>query len=241
MNVFAICFIFLLSFKSFSSDLPCKEWQISVEGHTVNAYVRADGTSVQKYSKETFCREKWKNADFWGSFFSDSNPKKWPYTKEHFLRWTSSEKLKVIQLFSNVPVYLQAKVSGLYRAKNSVVFGNPSSTIVFPPTIVFYNSFFKNKKQSAIIVHELAHLKFETLSLDEKIEFMTLAGWTLGEINLARRKIDLIPPTKIIKPDSSIGIDEDFANHMEMYITESKKLERVNKNIYNFFKNRFMP
>ena len=103
MNVFTICFIFLLSYDSFSSDLPCKEWQIFVKGHPVDAYVRADGTSVQKYSKETFCRERWINADFWGSLFLDSNPKKWSYSKEQFLRWTSIEKLKVIQLFSSVP------------------------------------------------------------------------------------------------------------------------------------------
>lgn len=69
---------------------------------------------------------------------------------------------------------------------------------------------------------------------------MALAGWKIGNVDLASRKVELIKPPKLIKLDSALNQEEDFANHIEVYVTNPLLIKNHNINTYNFLAKRFL-
>ncbi len=88
----------------------------------------------------------------------------------------------------------------------------------------------------AIVGHEMAHLLYARLSVDDIVLFTDLAGWTL---KVEGSQVFEIPPTKVLIEDSTLSKEEDFANSVEVYFTTPAKLQTHNPRLYDFFKKRF--
>lgn len=229
--MYTILLFIVLTFTSkiFASPPPCSAWQTTVNSHHVKKHQRGNAPSVSSYDKKTFCREKYLNADFWGPKLKNTSV------------WKSKELLKVLQVLSTLPSYLKLDVDSFERQKTSEVKNNPASSDMPKKAIVLYDLFFKKSitEQKLIISHELAHFLYLKLSKNEQKEFVELAVWKLGAINLTTRKVDLIQPNKLLKVDSAVNPEEDFANHIEVLISNPTKIKQHNPNIYNFLTKRF--
>lgn len=64
-----------------------------------------------------------------------------------------------------------------------------------------------------------------------------MSGWS-QRIDFKNRKVFEQPPIKLIKPDSSEGIEEDFSNHVEEFYIAPDKYKKSYPLIYNFLKAR---
>lgn len=229
--MFSVGYSCLIFSKAFASPPPCKPWQILVKQHHVNEHNRDLTTHVNAYNKDSYCRAKFHNSDFWG-------PKLFLKKSE----WKKHELLTVLELLASLPSYLEIEINSFRRQSKSEIDKNPASSNLSDKSITLYDLFFNEKltPQKLILAHELGHFLFIKLSPDEQQEFVVAAGWRLGNLNLATRKIELIRPAKLLKEDSALEPEEDFANHLEIYYSNPLLIKKHNTNAYNFFIKRFL-
>lgn len=231
MKFLSIIFI-LIPLRSYA--LQCEWWQTQVKSHQVSKHQRND-SMVSAHPRQEHCREKWKNADKIISAFNDQKPNKWSH-EEDFKAWKKNEIEEILKIYENIPSSLQPNSVSIHRAKKSVVKENPASTDIITKSMVLYDIFFQSKEKKSIVEHELSHLAYENLSYSDIIEYSNLSGWTLKS---ERGKIFDIPPEKVIKEDSKISREEDFANRLELYLSQPEKLKSYNPESYEFFRKRF--
>lgn len=84
-----------------------------------------------------------------------------------------------------------------------------------------------------VIVHELAHLNFFNLKLADRQTFMDITGW----VNIDG-KDKLFPRERILTEDSVTGVEEHFANSVELYATQSGTMKIQNPGIYKFLQEK---
>lgn len=191
--------------------------------------------TVSARPRQEHCRERWKNAEKIISSFNDQKPTKWPH-HETFKTWKKSEIEDILKIYENIPSSLLPNSQSLHRAKKSVVTGNPASTNTLENSIIIYDNFFQSKEKKTVIEHELSHLAYENLSISDTIEYSNLSGWTL---KTEGDKIFEVPPKNVIKEDSKISKEEDFANRLEIYLSDPEKLKSYSHENYEFFRKRF--
>lgn len=221
--------IFLISSQLFASPPPCKIWQVQVKEHHVPRHQRSNSPQVIAYDKNTFCREKYKNSDFWGPKIAEIS------------KFNNTELSNLLGILSTIPNYLQLDINSIKKLNKEEIKSNPASSDLISRTIILYKSFFDKtaNEQKLILLHELAHFLFYKLSPIEQQQFVVLAGWKLGNINLATKKVELIKPEKLLKADSAINPEEDFANHIEVYSSTPDQIKQHNLDIYNFLTKRY--
>ncbi len=83
---------------------------------------------------------------------------------------------------------------------------------------------------------ESGHYLYEKLSTQDKLKFMAASGWTKSIVNRSEK---YIPPKNLIKEDSSVSQDEDYANHLELYLNDKVTLRTKNLKVYELFEKRF--
>lgn len=122
------------------------------------------------------------------------------------------------------------------RADKSIHQGNPATSELTKKKIILYDNLFTYSGKLGAIGHEASHFLFPALSPGDLAEFFDLAGW---DVEVKNDKIYVLPPKKPLQPDSIINKEEDFTNHMELYISNPKRLKEQNPKIFEFLFKRY--
>ena len=139
---------------------------------------------------------------------------------------------------SNLPDWAIYSPYQLRRAEKSVHENNHATEEKTSRSIIIYDSFFRENDQMSIIVHEISHGLYDRLLPAEMNEFSNLSGWTL---QVDQMKVYELPPKVLIKPDSALNVEEDFANHAEEYFKHPSAYEKKFPALYLFFRKRLKP
>jgi hypothetical protein len=228
--------IFMLTFFMISHAyaIECEWWQTKYSATTVNK--RPKKGKVREHPRREYCREKWKHSDKVISTFKESPPTNWS-KNEKFKPWTQKEIRDILKAYEKLPEWLLFLHKSFHRAeKSSNLSTNPAASDKTTDSVTIYDEFYKRLNQEAIVGHEMAHLLFKKLSVDDKVQFNDLSGWTL---KVEGNQVFEIAPPKVIINDSVLNKEEDFANLIEVYLTDPAKLKSHNTKLFNFFEKRF--
>lgn len=233
--VFSILFFFFSCFSAFAeTDCPTgKHW---VSSFYRKAYKRHDGTNVSAANVDGHCRLNPRGYDQWHQRFSNDRPQPWHY-KESSKTWSPEEVERVLEDLSVLPDQI-INLTGvkLHRMEKSIRSGNPATTNF--KDVVLYDLAFQHKDSLLqILSHELAHVLFENLSEQEKLDFATAAGWKRHP----KQKHALIAmKNKIfIQNDSRESLREDFANHIEHFLFKNESLKKESPSASSWIETRF--
>lgn len=215
--------------------VECQWWQTKVKAASVPTHRRL-GQPVEKHLRKEHCREKWVGADTYVKQLRSEPVQNWPH-KEVFKRWARSEMEILLQLLPSLPAWTEVDKYKFHRSKKADVANNPARSELVNGLIILYDSFFSQTNQASIVIHEVAHHHYQRLSHDDREAFKGLSGWT-SKVDFKSRTVLEHPPTKLIKPDSSTSVDEDFSNHVEEYFRSSSKYKKSHPELHKFFTER---
>lgn len=149
----------------------CRKGKHWVETHFRSGYLRHDGVRVKSTQVLGHCRKNPRGYEQWHRTLSNQRPKLWGYQKEKSKKWTVEEVQRLYDAISVLPQKLLAlKNVKFYRMSESKDIGNPGTSN--STDIVLYDQAFKYQDSLAqILSHELSHILYDTLSLDDKYAF----------------------------------------------------------------------
>ena len=230
-------FIFLLTllYLPRSYGVECQWWQTKVKVHQVEDHQRS-GHPVSSHTRKEHCREKWKGADTYVLRFKNSPINGWQF-KEIFKSWKKDEIQILLEILPTLPEWTENEKYIFYRAISSIHKDNPATSEVTYGSIVIYDQFFKERNKNSILVHESGHHLFKKLSIHEIEEFAALSGWQ-EEVS-KDRKVYILPPKTLIKPDSAVNKEEDFTNHLESFHENSIEYKKNHPKTYDFLLKRY--
>jgi hypothetical protein len=229
-----VIFSFLLFSKAHSSDCPW--WQVKVSGSDIDKHIR-EKSIVREHQRAEHCRNKWKDANVYIKKFMDDPIAGWSQKGELFKNWSKNEMQVLLEILPDLPIWAESEKYKFHRIKKSIFKDNPASSELSEGSIIFYDQFFKEKSKKLIVVHEIAHHLYKKNSPKDLAEFLSLSGWSV-EVN-SKGKVFESPPRKLILPDSSLGKEEDYANHLETYYKSPESYKVSYPKIYDFFKQRY--
>lgn len=219
--------IFLISLLLSINVYSCGVDEIFITGHHVAGYVRSDGANVESYYRRSHCR---KIEIF--NYFTDKDSSLSKAYKTKFKEWKKSEQKVVEDLLEQLPAWLKRyKLSKILRT--NIIQGqarNPALIIPKLKTMIISDNYFKRKNQKGILIHEMSHIGVLDVDPNLLLNFFKAGGWTYA------KGLNPSPPDKVIMDDSVDSPSEDFANWVELYYTNLKKLETFNKNQYQALK-----
>ena len=208
----------LILFKPFFT-LACRPNEIHIREQWIDTYTKEDGTHVSAHLRSEYCREvKGHN------YFQDSSSKEFRNFKGKFKNWNLSEKNLLNYELEKLPPWIKKyKIANFLRARTHE--GNPSNPALTYPdskTIILFDAFFKSPGKQSALLHEISHIAAWDIDPNELQDFFISNGW------IYKRGESPKPPQRVIIPDSSHSPSEDFANSVEMYYTNPKRLKEFN-------------
>lgn len=216
-------------------SVECQWWQTKVSASVVDKHPRQQ-TTVREHPRGEHCRNKWRDADIHITQFKDDPIIGWSHKGEVFKKWSRDEIQLILEILPILPSWTEIQNYNFRRAKDSIYRGNPSTSELVHKSIIFYDQFFRERNKKSVIVHESSHHIYKNLGPDGVKEFADLSGWEL-EVDKTGKVFE-IPPKVLIKPDSSVSIDEDFSNHVEeFYVSPETHAKRYPK-IHQFLKGK---
>lgn len=236
MKHYYLLFLYFATLPFQALALNCEWWQTKVKTHAVKQHERGN-SKVAAHERIEHCREKWKSADKYVKQFNNTTIEDWPHKSESFKKWRQNEIKQILEILSELPAWAEVERYNFSRATTSISKENPTTSELANKSIVFYDLFFKKKNKSSIIVHEVSHHLYQKLNSQAIVEFLELSEWTIQTTKDG--KIFELPPKKTIKPDSFMGKDEDFANHVESYFENPKNYKSSYPKLYDFFQKRY--
>ena len=216
-------------------SVECQWWQTKVSSHQVKRHQQKD-KKVSAHLRQEHCREKWNGADKLIKLFKDQPIKGWLH-KETFKNWKRTEIQTLIEILPSIPQWAAVEKYSFYRANRSIHKGNPATSEVTYGSIIIYDQFFNENNKASILVHESGHHLFKHLNASEGEEFASLSGW--NEEVTKDRKVYIIPPKNLIKPDSVLSKEEVFTNHLEIYFINPTKYKQSYPKAFDFFQKRY--
>lgn len=219
--------VFLVSLLLSTNGYSCGVDEIFVTGHHMEEYVRSDGVKVEPYYRKSHCRKIEKL-----NYFTNGNTELSRKFEAKFKKWEKFEQKLIEDLLKELPPWLKRyKLSKILRS--SVILGqvnNPALIIPKSKTMIISDNYFKRKNQKGILIHEMSHIGVLDVDPSLLLKFFKAGGWyyTKGR--------NPLPPGKVIMSDSVDSPSEDFANWVELYYTNPKKLKKFNKNQYQTLK-----
>lgn len=230
-----VLFILTLFISSHSYAIQCEWWQTKYSATIVDKHPR-QGTNVREHPRKEYCKNRWANADIHIKQFKDDPIPGWSNNGETFTQWKQNEIQDVLEILPKLPAWTEIKNYFFRRADKSIHEGNPATSELTQRSIILYDLFFKHPDKLGTIGHEASHFLFPKLSPADLSEFETLSGW---DIEVKDDKVYILPPKNPLKPDSVINKEEDFTNHMELYISSPKQLKKRNQKMFDFFSKRY--
>jgi hypothetical protein len=210
--------LFFILLRPFFS-LACLPNEIHIREQWIETYKKEDGTRVNAHLRSEHCRE------IRGVNFSNyASSKKFRNFNGKLKSWNSSEKMLLNSELEKLPSWLRKyKISSFLRA--TMHDGNPNNPALSYPyskTIILFDSFFKSPNKKDILVHELSHIAIWDIDPVVLQNFFISNGW------IYKSGESLRLPINLIIPDSSDSPSEDFANSIETYYSNSKRLKEFN-------------
>jgi hypothetical protein len=232
-------FLIILTVFSLSPAyaIQCDWWQMKYSAANVDKHPRQGTRGVREHPRSEYCRDKWKDSGLFIKQFRDEPIVGWPHRGEVFKKWSRAEIQTLLEILPKLPVWTEVKSYKLYRAIKSIYEGNPATSEVTYGSIILYDQFFKDRDKPSALVHESGHHLFKEIRLAEQEEFATLSGWR--EEVTKDRKIYILPPEKLIKPDSALNKEEDFTNHLEIFYQNPKLYKQNHPKIFEFLQKRY--
>lgn len=224
--------------ESVAKPAACSPGEHWVRAFHRRAYIRRDGTTVRDADVPAHCRTSPKGYAFWEPKLKAGLPSDWPL-KESPKIWTVDERERIVEALSEIPLALWGeRVTGIHRARKSVVPENPASS-KDGVVVVYDNAFGEKDRLSRLLAHELAHQKYREMSEPNKRAYENATGW-----------IELHPPgsiesvlfnrgTGFVESDGKLSPAEDFANNVEYYLFEPKKLLETTPNAHRWIRDFF--
>lgn len=209
------------------SLFACLPHEIYIKSHHVESYRRSDGTFVKEHFRSGHCRDLPRS-----NFFADKSSQTFKNISPIIKKWTNSEKTLVLRQVSLLPPWLAKYAVKEFLRADSDGTSNPASSIPLTKTILIFDSFFKHNDQRHVILHEMAHIALWDLAVSQVQEFASASGWVIKTSKTL--SINRTPPRKLLLPDSSESISEDFANHVEIYYSSQQQLKAHNSKSYQF-------
>lgn len=165
-------------------------------------------------------------------------PRDWPL-KEMSLKWSPSEIKAVSERISQVPDQIfEPGNFEFYRMAKSVDFPNPATNAnTSPPAIVLYDTAFSQRYDlTRVIFHEMTHVFYQKMPASLKDNYNLKMNWVLVD-PIKNRWISR--KDSFVKENGKISAEEDFANNLEYFLFDSKKLREVNGNAFDWMKDQF--
>jgi hypothetical protein len=217
--------------------IQCEWWQTKYSAARVDKHPRQGTRGVREHPRNEYCRDKWKDAGFYLKQFKDEPIIGWPHKGEVFKKWSRTEIQTLLEILPKLPVWTEIKKYKLYRAIKSIHEGNSATSEVTYGSIILYDKFFIDGNKPSALVHESGHHLFKKFSFLETEEFAALSGWK-DEIS-KDRKVYTLPPTILIKPDSTLNKEEDFTNHLEIFFENPKSYKQKYPKVFEFLQKRY--
>lgn len=218
-NLSFIKFLLLTILTQPFHTFACLPHEIHIRAQWIATYTKEDGTLVSAHPRSEHCRElKSQN------YFQDSSPTKFNNLQTKFKSWKKSEKELINKDIEKLPLWIKRyKIANFLRA--SVHEGNPKNPALTYPaskTIIFFDAYFTSPNVEYVLLNEISHIAvWDVDALDLK-EFLESNGWSYKNGKAPQ------PPLKVIIPDSSQSPSEDFANSVETYYSNPKRLQEFN-------------
>ena len=212
----SVIFLFLFTVTAFA--LPCEPYEIYIREQWIDTYTKLDGTKVSEHPRSAHCREIERS-----NYFQDSTNQTFKNIKPRIKRWSATEKKIVQENLALLPPWLsQYYIAETLRGDIGGSPKNPAASVPLTRTLLIFDQFFKEKDKRAVIIHEMAHIALPSIDPELKLEFALSSGWRFSESN------ELIPPSKLLMPDSKDSINEDLTNYIEAYYTDANRLMTFN-------------
>ena len=218
-----ILFVLLFSYNTYA--LVCSPSEIYVREQQISAYKKTDGTSVKAHIRKAHCRKIQEL-----NYFKDTTRQKIKGIETTLKKWKPEEKKVLEEYLEKLPSWLKKyKLSEILRGDVGGGPKNPASAIPLTKSLLIFDNFFIRSNKLEILIHEVAHIAILDLNEGELLNFSKFSGWVID-----RKKGIRLPPKKLILPDSSSSPSEDFANHVEIYYSDPKKLKKLNPKMFSF-------
>lgn len=210
--------VYLLLAVTTVFGLTCRPNEIYIREQAISSYTKRDGTHVSNHPREAHCRKVEPQ-----NYFQDSTTQNFINFKPKIKKWTVYEKEIVQENLALLPAWLSKyHLKEILRGDVGGYPMNPAASVVRTRTLLIFDRFFKGENKRAIIIHEMAHIALPSLDPDEIIDFSRASGWTVND------NFQSVPPQKLLLPDSQNSINEDLANHIEVYHIDPTRLMAFN-------------
>ncbi|KYG61743.1 hypothetical protein AZI85_05825 [Bdellovibrio bacteriovorus] len=182
------------------------------------------------------CRKNPEGYTTWLPKIQDNLPSNWPHKNESSRTWSTEEKEKVLEAMATIPPELWSpKITGIHRAKRSKDHPNPATSA--DGIIVVYDSAFERERNLArIFTHELAHQKYYDMTLEQRESYWYPMNWL--PIN-SPKNIFISRSEGFVQDDGRESPEEDFANNVEYFLFDPKKLEKTTPHATKWIKKYF--
>jgi hypothetical protein len=211
-------FFFFFLFTASVFAITCKPDEIYIREQLIDGYKKVDGTKVSSHSRDAHCRQIKKT-----NHFQDSTNQKFTNIEPKIKRWNQSEKTIVQENIGALPPWLSKyHLAEIIRGDIGGHPKNPAANVASTRTLIIFDRFFREENKRAVIIHEMAHIAFQTIDPIHKVEFVQASGWTVDD-NFEPRS-----PQKLLKPDSIYSIEEDFSNYVEAFYVDQTQLMTFN-------------
>lgn len=233
---YCLVLLLLVLMQSPAYAIKCEWWQTKYSAASVDKHPRQGTRGVQEHPRKEYCKDKWKDAGLYVKQFRDEPINGWPHKGEVFKKWNRTEIQTLLEILPKLSIWTEIRNYKFYRAIKSIYEGNSATSEVTYGSIILYDQFFKDGSKPSDVVHESGHHLFKKISLTEEDEFATLSGWR--EVT-KDRKIYILPPANLVKPDSYLNKEEDFTNHLEIFYENPKLYKQNHPKVFEFLQKRY--
>ena len=214
-------YLFFLAFfiSPLAHSIECPEGTYFVSEYYREAYHRNDGTYVSASNVNDYCRN-YRGDGPLVPVFKSKMPSRWPHGKEIFRKCSDQEEKKIASILKAAPKTLnQIGQMQVFCAVKSDSEDNPASSAPSDKMIVLYDLAFKSDT-TKIVIHELAHIFYDLLSIKERDSYWMASDWKSkkGQPPYTER-------TTFSADDGMMSPDEDFANNVEYYFSETQSFK----------------
>lgn len=165
-----------------------------------------------------------------GESLIDSSPQNWGDISEKVKPWTAQEKRLAINAMMTLPRKLVERSRfRIHRTRIAKFKDNPAAST--GDSILLYDRAFRSPPPLArVLAHELAHVYWNDMTVDEKRAYRIAANW-----------IRLEPSGKLVpgraaatfaESDGTISMTEDFANNVEYLLFDPQKLKALTPSLF---------
>lgn len=196
------------------------------------------GTFMCPNRCDEFCKPapKCKPDPFWVKQIKNGRPGHWPNSSEIAVGWSEADKKALLTALGQLPDDLKVRnLEGIFRLGKSIEIGNPGTEI--DGAISLYDRAFGGPYSlGRVIAHELAHLSYDSLSLNQKNDYMEKAGWIRPK---ADQPLKPSEDRKFVDRDASSSPEEDFAHNLDTYLFDPERLKVSVPEVYEWISKNF--